>query len=74
MLLGLTLQWVGFEPNAEQSQATKWTILALYGALPGVAYAIGVVLLSRFRLNEGEHAAIRAELDARAARARSASD
>jgi GPH family glycoside/pentoside/hexuronide:cation symporter len=74
MLLGLTLQWVGFEPNAEQSQVTKWTILALYGALPGAAYAIGALLLSRFQLNEGEHAAIRAELDARAARARSALD
>jgi GPH family glycoside/pentoside/hexuronide:cation symporter len=66
ILLGAALQWVGFEPNTEQTQATKWMILALYGAFPATAYAIGVVLLRRFRLNEAEHAEIRAALDARA--------
>jgi len=66
ILLGAALQWVGFEPNTEQTQATKLMILALYGAFPATAYAIGVVLLGRFRLNEREHAEIRAALDARA--------
>jgi Na+/melibiose symporter-like transporter len=56
---------VGFEPNVEQTAATKWTILLLYGALPAAAYAVGAYLLSRFTLNETEHAAVRAELDAR---------
>ena len=65
ILLGFALQWVGFEPNVEQSDATKWMILALYGVFPGIAYAIGTVLLSRFQLNEREHAAIREALDAR---------
>ena len=68
ILLGFALQFVGFEPNADQSQATKILILILYGAFPGLAYAIGCVLLSRFRLNETEHAEVRAELAARAAR------
>ena len=67
ILLGFALQGVGFEPNAEQSTATKWTLLALYGALPGASYGIGTVLLARFKLNEQEHAAIREALDARAA-------
>jgi len=65
ILLGFALQWVGFEPNVEQSTATKWMILALYGVFPGVAYAIGTLLLARFQLNEPEHAAIRQALDAR---------
>ncbi len=45
--------------------ATQWTILLLYGALPGLAYVVGANFLSRFKLNEAEHAAVRAELDAR---------
>ncbi|MCP4906152.1 MAG: hypothetical protein GY910_14340 [bacterium] len=65
IFVGFALQTVGFEPNVEQTEATKWTILLLYGALPAAAYAAGAYLLSRFRLNEAEHAAVRAELDAR---------
>lgn len=65
IFVGFALQAVGFEPNVEQTDATKWTILLLYGALPGLAYGIGAYLLSRFKLNETEHAAVRAELDAR---------
>lgn len=68
ILLGFALQFVGFEPNAEQSQATMFMILFLYGVFPGVSYAIGCVLLSRFQLNETEHAAVRAELEARKSR------
>jgi GPH family glycoside/pentoside/hexuronide:cation symporter len=67
ILLGFALQFVGFEPNVEQTQATRWTILGLYGALPALCYAVGTVLLSRFGLNEKEHEAIRAEIAARAA-------
>lgn len=67
ILLGFSLQLSGFEPNAEQSQTTQWTILALYGALPGACYAVGTWLLFRFRLDASEHARIRAELDARKA-------
>lgn len=63
--MGFALQSVGFEPNVEQTDATQWTILLLYGALPGLAYVVGANFLSRFKLNEAEHAAVRAELDAR---------
>lgn len=68
MVLGFTLQLVGFEPNVEQSETTQRAILALYGFLPAGCYAIGLILLMRFRLNESEHAEIRRELDARASR------
>ena len=53
MVAGLTLEASGFEPNVEQ-------------IFPGVCYAIGTLLFLRFRLNEAEHAEIRAALDARA--------
>ena len=36
---------------------------------PGISYAIGTLLFLRFRLNEKEHAEVRAVLDARAAAA-----
>lgn len=65
IVLGFALQLVGFEPNVEQSAATQRVILALYGFLPASCYAIGLVLLMRFRLNEDEHAEIRRQLDAR---------
>jgi len=68
IVLGFALQWVGYEPNVEQTEATKRVILALYGFLPASCFAVGLWLLLRFQLNEAEHAAIRRELDARQAR------
>jgi GPH family glycoside/pentoside/hexuronide:cation symporter len=65
MLTGFVLELSGFEPNAEQSEATKTAMLALIGLVPGTSYAIGCLLFLRFRLNEAEHAEIRAHLDAR---------
>ena len=65
MVLGFGLQLVGFEPNVEQSESTQRMILALYGFLPAGCYAIGMLLLMRFQLNEAEHAEIRRQLDAR---------
>ena len=67
IVLGFTMQWVGFEPNVEQNELTKGVILGLYGLLPGACYGIGTYLLFRFKLNEREHALIRTELDRRAA-------
>ncbi len=67
IVLGFTMQWVGFEPNVEQNELTKAAILGLYGVLPGSCYGIGTYLLFRFKLNEREHAVIRSELDRRAA-------
>ena len=68
IVLGFALQWVGYEPNVEQTEATKRVILALYGFLPAGCFAVGLWLLLRFQLNEAEHAEIRRELDARQAR------
>ena len=63
---GLVLQWVGFEPNAEQSEATLRAIVLLFGLLPASGYLIGVLIFWRFGLTEQEHARVRAELDRRA--------
>ena len=68
ILLGLALQFVGFEPNQEQSQATERVILFLYGILPAICYAIGLLLLRRFGLNEAEHTEVVRQLAERRAR------
>ena len=65
ILLGFAMQWVGYEPNAEQSEAMKWTLRGMYGVFPALCFLAGTFLLARFRLDEDEHAAIRAELDRR---------
>jgi GPH family glycoside/pentoside/hexuronide:cation symporter len=66
MLTGLALSAVGFEPNVEQTEETKWVIRSLMGSVPLASFAIGALIFSRFRLTETEHAEIRAELDRRA--------
>ena len=66
MLVGLLLGAIGFEPNVEQSDATKLGLRTLFGIVPGVCYALGTICFLRFRLDEAAHLAIRRELDARA--------
>jgi len=66
MLVGLLLGAIGFEPNVEQSDATKLGLRTLFGIVPGVCYAVGTICFLRFRLDEAAHLAIRSELDARA--------
>ena len=66
MLVGLLLGAIGFEPNVEQSDATKLGLRTLFGIVPGVCYAVGTLCFLRFRLDEAAHLAIRRELDARA--------
>ncbi len=65
-LTGMTLQWVGFSPNQEQTEATLFAIRGLAGLFPAAAYGIGALLFFRFRLDEAEHRRIRAELETRA--------
>ena len=43
----------------------KWTLRGLYGVFPALCFLGGTFLLSRFGLDEAEHARIRAELDRR---------
>jgi GPH family glycoside/pentoside/hexuronide:cation symporter len=66
MIAGFVLELQDYQPNVEQSEATKTAILALLGLLPAVFYAIGTVIFLRFSLNEKEHAAVREALQARA--------
>ena len=62
MLTGFALQFVGFEPNAEQADQTKLVISALFGLAPGSCMLIGAILFSRFSLNEREHGELVAAL------------
>ena len=65
MLTGLLLGLIGYEPNVEQSEATKLGMRTLFGVVPGVCYLVGTLCFLRFRLDEAAHLAIRRELDAR---------
>ncbi|MEM7002289.1 MAG: MFS transporter [Pseudomonadota bacterium] len=67
LLTGFALEWSGFVPNQEQTMDVKLTMVALYGLLPLVCYAIGALLFSRFKLDEAAYAEIRRDLDARKA-------
>jgi len=69
MLTGFVLSASGFEPNVEQSEAAKTSLLALYALFPLVCYSIGALIFSRFSLNEAEYVGIREELDSRQAAA-----
>ncbi len=59
------LQLMGFEPNVEQSDGLKFGLRALFGLVPCILYVIGALVFQRFSFNEAEHAAVRAQLDAR---------
>jgi Na+/melibiose symporter-like transporter len=62
LLTGFVLQVSGFVPNAPQSMTTQVAMVSLYGLFPLVCYAIGSVMMLRFKLDETEHGRIRAEL------------
>jgi GPH family glycoside/pentoside/hexuronide:cation symporter len=66
MTAGLLLEAIGFQPNAEQSEATRTGMRALFGLAPGACFALGFLALLRFRLDEAEHASIRRDLERRA--------
>lgn len=65
MLTGFVLQFSGFVPNVEQSEATKLAIRSLFALFPLVSLSTGALLLSRFALNRREHGELRAALDER---------
>jgi GPH family glycoside/pentoside/hexuronide:cation symporter len=64
---GLALGLAGYEPNVEQTEPVKRTMVFLLGGMPLLGYAIGALAFSRFSLSEDDHARVRRELDARAA-------
>jgi GPH family glycoside/pentoside/hexuronide:cation symporter len=61
------LGFVGFEPNAPQSEGVKFALVFLMGGAPLIGYAIGSALFARFSFSAADHARVRAELDARTA-------
>ena len=65
ILAGAAMQWVGYEPNAEQTDATKFALRALYGIVPCIAFGIGIAMFSRFKLTEDVHSEICEELEVR---------
>jgi Na+/melibiose symporter-like transporter len=66
-IAGLVLTGIGFEANAaSQSEFTQLGMRLMFGGVPFIGYAIGVVLFARFDLSEAEHRRIREELDQRA--------
>ncbi|MDG2303533.1 MAG: glycoside-pentoside-hexuronide (GPH):cation symporter [Candidatus Binatia bacterium] len=65
--VGVTLQVVGFEPNAEQSEGTKFAIRFLMGGVPFLLFFVGLWFFRSFSLTEAEHAAILEEMRGRSA-------
>ncbi len=65
LFTGFLLEGAGYEANAEQPESAKTVILLLIGAVPAVGYLAGLLLMSRFRLDEQEHASIRQQLGER---------
>jgi GPH family glycoside/pentoside/hexuronide:cation symporter len=65
-LVGLVLQWSGFQPNVEQGEATKQAIGIAFAGLPFFSTMGMLYLLTRFRLDERMHNEIRIALLERA--------
>jgi|TARA_B100000315_G_scaffold256404_1_gene302240 GPH family glycoside/pentoside/hexuronide:cation symporter len=59
VITGFVLQLIGFEPNVEQTESTKFAMRALFAWLPAGGYLIGTILFLRFTFNEKEHTEIR---------------
>lgn len=64
-VVGISLEWIGYEPNQIQPESVRNGMLFLMGGLPLIGYSIGIAIFSRFDLKAAEHARIRAEIDAR---------
>jgi GPH family glycoside/pentoside/hexuronide:cation symporter len=46
---------VGFQPNVEQTELVRWTILILFSLVPAVITLAAMVLALRFPINEQNH-------------------
>ncbi len=66
VLSGFALQLSGFEPNVEQPPSALLVLRLLFAVPPLTAYLVGGAIFWRyFRMDEAEHARVRAALDAR---------
>ena len=66
VVAGLALEWSGFQPNVEQTEIAKTTILVFATVAPCIGYGLAFVIFSRYRLTASVHAQIRTDLDRRA--------
>ena len=51
-VVGLTLDRVGYVPNAEQTEGVKAAMVFLMGGVPMIGYAIGSLAFLRFDLDQ----------------------
>lgn len=65
MITGVVLDVAGFVPNQPQNESAQFALKSLYSLFPLGCYLVAALMLTRFRLDETEHARIRRELDAR---------
>jgi len=63
-LTGFVLSLSGFVPNQEQTETVKLILRIQFAIFPLVCYAIGALILSRFKLDEREHGRILEEISA----------
>jgi GPH family glycoside/pentoside/hexuronide:cation symporter len=61
-LTGITLSLVGFQPNVEQTETAVLGIRLLAAGFPCLFYAVSLVLVARFALDENAHRALRSKL------------
>ena len=66
-LVGVALDVSGFTPNVAQSAATTWVMRVLLGLVPCAVLVAAIALMFGYRLDEREHAAIRARVTQRRA-------
>jgi len=64
-LVGVAMESIGFQANAEQTPRTIEGLSALFAAIPALALGLAILLLASFRLTGAEHARLRETLDAR---------
>lgn len=65
LLTGFVLQLSGFRPNVDQTATAELAIRLLYAGAPFTMFLTGAWLFRRFRLDEREHARIRATIEQR---------
>ena len=61
-LANVALDLIGYQANAEQTDATKTGLVFLMGGIPIIGYVIGIAAFTRFKFSEEEHARIRSEV------------
>jgi len=62
LISGAMLSLTGFEPNIEQSDTALFGIRLLAGGFPVVFFALSLVLIARFSIDETAHKALRHRL------------